>query len=162
MAECTLFAPTLSCTESVCTARVTLSAPAPHYQVDVKELAPFQQAKSLADVRIESLVVNIRENTLSFDPPSLSIYIAPIEVKDPTNPGAKLIGTLPMIMKREVTEVEVEFTKDGQEVLGTFLGQAGSPFNVILGVSLGLSAGEQATGILSSQVTLTAKARAQL
>lgn len=150
----------LRCDGSVCSAVIPVRA---HQTVDIKvQVGAFRSTRRLADVRIQSLLIDVGENTLTVSVPEVSLAVAPSDVTDPGSPSATLLGTVPTIMGKETGEFEVELTDDGKEILGDFVENVGAPFNLIVSTTVELAAGQQAMGKLTGQVALRVKAKPEL
>ncbi len=135
-----------------------------HQTVDLvsqkPELKNIDAATSVLQVTVDSVTYDITANTLDVDTPALSVYVAAGTVMNPDDPGAHLIGTIPLIAKGATqTTVQLQFTDDGQDQLAATLSNFKNPFNVIVGGALNLRAGDLIPhGKLDANVTINAHA----
>ncbi|MEO8548789.1 MAG: hypothetical protein ABI678_02405, partial [Kofleriaceae bacterium] len=97
---------------------------------------------------------------LNIDTPPLSVYVAPMSVMDPEDPMAKLIGTIDVVPAGTTFDARaMEFTADGQDTLTAALADFKNPFNVIVGGTLMLAAGDEVPrGKLAANVHIKAHA----
>jgi len=94
-------------------------------------------------VTIDSLTYGITTNTLNVDTPELAVYVAPMSIMDPKAPEAKMIGTIPPVPAgMTLVDQEIVFTPDGKQQLVAVMNNYKTPFNVIVGSTLTIAAGE--------------------
>jgi hypothetical protein len=91
----------------------------------------------LIKVTIDSITYEITSNTLNFDTPALTVYVAPTSVMDPADPQATPIGTIePVPAGILVTPKDLTFTATGRADLIAAMNNFRSPFNIIVGSTL--------------------------
>ena len=149
--------------DGMCSARVPIGpvgATGVTLAIKLRDVPALRDATSLADLRISRVWVEIANggNTLSVALPEMSLFVAKME----SHPDEVRIGTIPMLKLKDTGEFDLEFTSDGEKQLGTFLANAGSPFNVILRSEILVPAGQQVTGFLSGKIAIQAKAKVNL
>lgn len=135
-----------------------------HTSVDLlMEKPELQQIndKQLIEVEVDDLLYVVAQNTLNVATPELGVYVAPISIMDPTDPLAKQIGTIPAVEPgfTLVTPEKMKFTADGRDNLKAAMGNYKTPFNVIVGASLTIAAGQAVpTGKLDAIIRVRAHA----
>jgi hypothetical protein len=126
-----------------CKARVLVAL---SQQINLIEEKPELQSindQPIINVTIDTVEYRITENTLNFESPEITIYVAPINVISPLNPEARPIGTIaPIEASRQRGWTEVQFTPDGKASLRQFMGDYRSIFNVIVGAWAEIQAGD--------------------
>jgi hypothetical protein len=118
------------------------------------------ELKSLNDepvikVTIDSVTYEIRSNTLNVDTPELDVLIAPTAVVKSSE--ATLIAKLAPVPAMQTTGSpdEVVFTDAGKSQLITMMNSFKTPFNVLLGSSIVIKAGDPVpTGKLEAVVNI--------
>jgi hypothetical protein len=137
---------------------------AAHQTIDLvsqkPELKNLDAATTALSVTVDSVTYEVTSNTLDYDTPELAVYVAASSVMDPSDPGAHLIGTIPLIAKGTTrATVEMRFSDGGQDQLTATLSNFKNPFNVIVGGALELTAGDPIPhGKLDASVTIKAHA----
>jgi hypothetical protein len=117
--------------------------------------------KAVIEVEVDDLLYMVEQNTLNVETPEIGVYVAPMSVMDPTDPQAKKIGTIPTVdaMKSMTTPQKMTFTPDGRDNLKTAMGNFKTPFNVIVGSTLTIAAGQPLpTGRLDAVIRIRAHA----
>jgi hypothetical protein len=111
-------------------------------------------------VTVDSVTYRVPQNTLNVATPVMNVYVAPMSVMDPQDPMARQIGTIPAIAAgATVGMAELAFTADGKQILVDTMSTYKNPFNVIVGSTLAMKAGDPIpTGRLDAVVTITAHA----
>jgi hypothetical protein len=111
-------------------------------------------------VTIDSLQYEITSNTLNVDTPPLTVYVAPMSVMDPKDPQAKPVGTVDAVPAgMTVALKDMTYAPDGKQNLVDTMGNYKNPFNVIVGATLTLKAGDMVpTGKLDATVHIKAHA----
>jgi hypothetical protein len=158
---------TLSCASnaSVCSSAVTQACMAGcsgtcnaaktcDLSLDVSLMQPVNlvmekpELKSINDepvikVTIDSVTYKVTSNTLNVATPTISVYVAPTTVLKP-GPDATLIGTIPPIPANQVISNPqmLMFTPDGKAALVKIMSSFKTPFNVLVGSSLLVTAGQ--------------------
>ena len=124
------------------------------------ELKNVDSATSILQVTVDAVTYEVTANTLDYDTPALAVYVATSSVMNPGDPAAHQIGTIPLIAKGTTrTTVEMQFIDGGQDQLTATLSNFKNPFNVIVGGTLNLSAGDPIPhGKLDANVTIKAHA----
>lgn len=94
-------------------------------------------------VTIDSVNYAVTSNTLNVDTPELKLYVAPMSVMDPKSPEAQEIGTVPAIAAgATVAEMPIVFNETGKAKLVGMMSTYRTPFNVIVGSTLTVTAGQ--------------------
>ena len=111
-------------------------------------------------VTIDSLQYEVTSNTLNVDTPPFELYVAPMTIMDPKDPAALPVGTVdPIPAGMTVALKDMTYTTDGKKNLVTTMGSYKNPFNVIVGATLTLKAGDMVpTGKLDATVHIKAHA----
>ncbi len=108
-------------------------------------------------VSIDSVTYLVTANTLNVDTPAIDVYVAPTSVLEPTDAGAKPIGTIPPIPKMTTTSdpQTLVFTPTGKADLVNIMSMFKTPFNVLVASSLVVQAGQtMPTGKLDALVRI--------
>lgn len=111
-------------------------------------------------VTIDSVTYQVTSNTLNVATPTINVYVAPTTVLKP-GPDATLIGTIPPIPANQVisTPQMLMFTPDGKAALVKIMSSFKTPFNVLVGSSLLVTAGQPVPmGKLESVVQISGHA----
>ena len=97
-------------------------------------------------VTIDSVTYEVTSNTLNVDTPEITVYVAPMSVVkvDPADPQIKAIGTIAPVPKGQVTDKpqSIIFTPAGKAELVNIMSTFKTPFNVLVGSSLVVKAGQ--------------------
>ena len=111
-------------------------------------------------VAIDSLRYAVTSNTLNVATPEMKIYVAPMSVMDPSDPMAKLVGTVaPVPAMMTVAETDMVYADGGKQALIDTMSTYKTPFNVIVGSTLMVKQGDPApTGKLEALVHIKAHA----
>ena len=133
-----------------------------HTQVNLLTEKPELQQindKAVIDVTIDDVTYTVEQNTLNVDTPELAVYVAPVTVMSPTDPNAKRIGTIAAVAAGTTlaTPAKMTFTADGRANLTATMGNYKTPFNLIVGSTLSVSAG---TPVPQGRLDATIKVRA--
>ncbi len=132
-------------------------------QVDLmmeqSELSSIDKEKGIK-VTIDGASYQVTTNTLNVTTPELVIYVAPASVTDPTDPGAKPIGRVAGIAAGQTTgETDIEYTETGKADLAAAMTNFTTPFNLLVGSTLEVSAGDPVpAGSLAAVVRIKAHA----
>jgi hypothetical protein len=115
--------------------------------------------KSVIEVTIDDLTYVVDQNTLNVATPEMQIYVAPMTVMDPKDPMAKQIGTIPAVAPGMTitTAAKMMFTANGRANLTSTMGNFKTPFNIIVGSTLTMTAGMP---VPSGRLDATIKVRA--
>jgi hypothetical protein len=145
---------------NTCTARVLVAL---SQQIDLVQEKPELQTiedQPFIDVTIDAVKYRITENTLNFESPEITIYVAPVNVMSPDNPEAQPVGTIaPIEAGRQVDWIDVLLAPNGEASLRQFMGDYRSLFNVIVGAWAEIRAGdEMPTGRVVAEVRVEAHA----
>ncbi len=85
----------------------------------------------------------ISDNSLSVASPPLMVYVAPATVMSPSDPQARLIGTIPSIAAgTRQPSTELDLDGEARAYLAEVLTDASTPFNLLVGANLELTAGD--------------------
>jgi len=115
----------------------------------VNLLAEKPELKSINDqpvikVTIDSVTYDVRTNTLNVATPELKLFVAPMSVMDPKSAEAIEIGTIPPVEAgATATQQMIQFTAEGRARLISVMSTFKTPFNVIVGSTLTVTAGQQ-------------------
>jgi hypothetical protein len=95
-------------------------------------------------VTIDRVTYEVTSNTLNVATPEIGVYVGPMSVMDPKDPLAKKIGIIPMVSAGMTTPQpqKMMFTADGRANLTATMGNFKTPFNVIVGSTLSMTAGQ--------------------
>ena len=99
--------------------------------------------KAVIEVEIDDITYLVEQNSLNVATPEIGVYVAPVSVMDPNDAMAKRIGTIPPVEAgmTTATPAKMMFTADGRANLTTAMGNFKTPFNIIVGSTLTMSAG---------------------
>jgi hypothetical protein len=112
-------------------------------------------------VEIDTVTWEVTMNTLTVDTPTMTVFVAPMSVMDPSSPDAKAVGTIRAVTAGEVTDgpQDIAFTPTGKADLIATMSTFKTPFNVIVGSTLTVSAGDSfPQGRLDAVVNIRAHA----
>jgi hypothetical protein len=112
-------------------------------------------SEPLIKVTIDSVTYAVTGNSLNVDTPELTIYVAPTTVVTPKDALATPIGTIASVpaMHTTTTPEPLVFTSTGRAQLVSIMSSFKTPFNVLLGASIIVTAGEPVpTGKLDAVV----------
>ena len=151
------------CNANTQTCDLTLEV-ALHQPVNLVEERP--ELKSINDepvikVTIDSVTYEVTQNSLNVATPPMQLYVAPISVMDPNDPQAKEIGTIEAAAPGFVTDgpQDIAFTATGKAELIDMMSTYQTPFNVLVGSTLVVTAGQPVpTGKLAAVVHIKAHA----
>ncbi|HET6611027.1 MAG TPA: hypothetical protein VFG83_03525 [Kofleriaceae bacterium] len=95
-------------------------------------------------VTVDRVYYNVVANTFEqVMMPPLSLYVAPRTVMSPGDPQAEMVGTIPAIAPGTTPQdVDVDFSGTGAEALRKHIGDWQTPFNIIVGGTVTLEAGD--------------------
>jgi len=95
-------------------------------------------------VTIDSVTWEVTANTLNTATPPMTVFVAPMSVMDPTSPDAKAIGTISGVEPGEVTDgpQQLAFTATGKAELVAAMSTFKTPFNIIVGATITVTAGQ--------------------
>jgi hypothetical protein len=116
--------------------------------------------KPAIKVTIDSVTYDVTSNSLNVDTPELTLYVAPMSVVKSTDSKAKPIGTIAAVPAGWVTEHSeaIKFTATGKAELVNIMNTFKTPFNVLVGSSLLVTAEPVPTGKLDAIVHIKAHA----
>jgi len=99
---------------------------------------------SLVSVTVDRVTFSVRENTLNREMPPLTVAVAPQGVMSIHDGEAEEVGTIPAIPAgTTVAEAELKLSANGQTVLAERMRDYKTPFNLLVGASIALRAGEE-------------------
>lgn len=151
-----------SCDGTYCEATIVVSL---WHTIDLEDSnhEEFQRIENqpVLSVDVDDATYSVNENTFNIASPELGVYVAPRTVMDHGSPEAHLIGTIAALDAGDrVQDEKLEFTDGGRERLEGFLADYQTPFNLIVGGRLDLSAGDVVPrGVLRAEVDVSAVAR---
>jgi hypothetical protein len=97
-------------------------------------------------VTIDSVTYEVLSNTLDVATPEVTVYVAPMAVvtADPKDPQVKAIGTIAPVPAGQTTNgpQPIMFTPTGKAALVAIMSTFKTPFNVLVGASIVVSAGQ--------------------
>lgn len=147
-------------TTSTCDLRLLISV---HQTVDL--LADEPNLSTIADqsvihVRIDKVTYEVTANTLDTATPAMNVYVASMSAIDANDSSAKQVATIPPIpAKTTVPAADIEFTTTGKQSLIDTMGNFKTPFNLIVGSAIDVTAGQSLpTGKLDANVHIRAHA----
>jgi hypothetical protein len=152
-----------TCDASVHTCNLGLEI-AVHQTVDLlteePQLKSVDDATSILTVTIDAMTYEVTANSLDINTPELQVYLAPMSIMDPHDPMAQQIGSIAIVQAGAMlAPTDMRFTDTGRDVLAQMLANFKNPFNVIVGGTLMLHAGDLVpTGKLDANVHITAHA----
>jgi hypothetical protein len=139
------------CASGSCEAQVPESVSSPiNLAQQVGQLATFP-GHSLLDVSIKSITYTVSDNTLNVDVPSMSIYLAPDGVTDPTDSRAQLFGTVPPIPAGTNPSGSVQKTSNADAIFQMFAKNVSTTFNIIAATTVVVAPG---TPVPSGHITV--------
>jgi hypothetical protein len=152
----------LDCNAGTCEASIPESASSTvDLAMQVPQLNGFA-GSALSDVTISKITYSVSNNTMNIDLPAMTIYLAPQDVTDPTNPRAIVLGTtMPIPKMTNPTNQSVMLVQNASAVFSMFTSNVSTPFNIIAATTVKLQAGEpvpsgavtlSVTGALSAQI----------
>jgi hypothetical protein len=135
-----------SCT-AVCGSGGTCQGHVPvtaHEDYDLSKDSGFQQYanQSVLSVEVTALYFQIAQNSLNVATPVLNVYLGPQTITSPSDPAAKLIGTIASIPARQSGRFDVTFAAGGQAVLTESLNDFKTPRRVLVSGDLVITAGQ--------------------
>jgi hypothetical protein len=138
------------------------------------EVAAYQMVNLLSDrpsleslanetgvtVTVDSVQYEVTDNTLNIATPPITVYVAPMSATQPTDAGVIAIATIGSVAPKAVTaSTNLSFLDGGQAALTAALSDFKDPFNVIVGATIDLAAGDPLpTGKLDATVQINAHA----
>jgi hypothetical protein len=95
-------------------------------------------------VTIDSVTYEVLSNTLNVDTPTITVYVAPMSVVKVSDPQVKVIGTIAPVPAGQTTPSPqpIMFTPTGKAALVNIMSTFKIPFNVLVGASIVVSAGQ--------------------
>jgi hypothetical protein len=142
----------LACPAGTCEAQIPVSTHSSvNLAMQVGQLATFP-GHSLLNVSIQSITYTVSNNTLNVDLPTISIYLAPDGVTDPTDPSAELFGTVPPIAAGTDPSGTVQKTSNADAVFEKYTKNVSTTFNIIAAATVLIDGG---TPVPNGQITVT-------
>jgi hypothetical protein len=94
-------------------------------------------------VTVDSVTYAVTSNTLNVETPTIDVYVAPTSALNPSDPGTKLIGTIPAIPAMATSDFQaLVFTPTGKADLVNIMSTFKTPFNVLVASHLVIRAGQ--------------------
>jgi hypothetical protein len=132
-----------SCDGTNCKALIAVSLFTPINLYDEKPELQTIDDQPLVTVTVNRVAYDVTENTLSIDTPELTVYVAPANAVTTGDPQARAIGTVASIpAMTQLTDAEVNLTPEGRDTLRQYMKDYKTPFNILVGTSVELSAGD--------------------
>ena len=132
-----------TCDGSFCQAAVFVSL---FDQVDLFSEKPELQKiddQPLLKVSLSRISYDVMENTLNIASPEMMVYVGPQTVQSPGDPQAVAFARIaPVPAGTTVLNQDVELIASGQQALRDLMSDYRTPFNIILGTQLQVSAGD--------------------
>ena len=101
------------------------------------------EGRPLRTVTIDDVAFTVSENTLNVDSPALTVSVAPTGVMSVGGGGAEAVGIIPSLPPGEtISEESIELTPRGQIVLANRMREYQTPFNLVVGSTVLLRAGD--------------------
>lgn len=149
-----------SSTTSTCDLRLEIAV---HQTVDVLTEQPQLTSvseQSVIHVAIDRVTYDVSANTLDTATSAMNVYIAPISVTDTRDPAVKQVATIPPIpAQTTVSGADWMYTAMGKQLLSDALGNFKTPFNIIVGSAIDVTAGHPIpSGRLDASVHVRAHA----
>lgn len=149
-----------SCNTRTCDLSLDISLAQPvNLLTEQPELKSFSN-QSVIKVGIDSVTYEVAVNTLNVASPELTVYVAPMSVLI-ADDQATAIGTIPPIPAHQTITAPqaIVFTAAGRDKLVNVMSAFKTPFNVLVGSSILLTAGQAVpTGQLDAVVHITGHA----
>ncbi|HWM87158.1 MAG TPA: hypothetical protein VNO33_15000 [Kofleriaceae bacterium] len=122
------------------------------------------EGEPLVSVTIDRVTFAVSENTLSVPSPALTVSVAPAGVMSVAGGGAEVVGTIPALEAGEtVADAAIELNANGQTVLARRMLEYQTPFNLVLGTTVELRAGDPVpSGRLVTDIKVKAHANTGL
>lgn len=152
-----------SCSASTNTCELQLQVSAMR-QIDLaKEQSELQSidGTTAIHVTIDDATYLIDQNDLNVATPMLTIYVAPAEITEPSDPAVTAIGTIPSIAAGTITAgpQAIEYTATGKADLTAALKSWSTPFNLLVGATIVVRDGEPVPiGAANARVRIKAHA----
>lgn len=100
------------------------------------------EGEPLQTVTIDEVTFAVSENTLNVSSPELTVSVASAGVMT-AGGGAQAVGTIPALAPGETVKAQkLEFTADGQALLAGRMREYLTPFNLVVGSTVKLRAGD--------------------
>jgi hypothetical protein len=129
--------------ENICELSLDISGRQPVDLVMEKPELKSINDEPIIKVVIDSVTYDVPTNTLNIDTPEITLYVAPTSVIKSNDPMAKAIGTIPPIPAGTTTSAQsVKFTPTGRADLIAAMGSFKTPFNVLIGSSIVITASQ--------------------
>lgn len=133
------------------------------HTIDLAEDTPELQeieGQRLVGVTVDRVSFTVSENTLNVTSPPLTVSVAPQGVISTGGRDADEVGTIPAIKRgMTVTDADLELTTNGQVNLAKWMRDYQTPFNLIVGATVQLRAGDDVpSGRLVMSVKVSAHA----
>lgn len=112
------------------------------------------------EVAVDRVNYQVEENTLNFDTPQIDLYVAPQTVMNPSDPQAQAVGSIPAVPAgSQIGRMNLLLTGEGEGELRAFMGDYRTPFNLIVGTSITIRAGDSMPqGRIATAVSVDAHA----
>jgi hypothetical protein len=158
----------LRCGGDSCEANIYISVASP---VDVRmQNSNIKTVKKLADITLDKIDITVRQNSLAFDIPAMTLYLAPKDVSDPkTAPDPSRVSemaTIEAIPQGSTAAPRVTLTESGKRAFAIFASNAEEPFNFIATTTVKLAAGWKPPSspgdqVLDLKISVFARAKPQ-
>ncbi len=127
--------------------------------VEKPELSEIE-GQPILDVTIKKVWFDVVENTLTVDTPEMTVLVAPANVMSSGSPQALEVGTIPVVAAGDlVEEGQLQLLPDGEKNLKAFMKDYETPFNIILGSTVLVKAGDPVPmGLVRAEVNVAATA----
>jgi hypothetical protein len=99
-----------------------------------QEAPEFQSLadQSVLSVAVDAIYFDIGTNTLNVDTPEMQVVFGPQSITAASDPGAELVGTIPVLKAGTTGRVNVVFAPQGQAVMKKYFDNFKTPFRVLV------------------------------
>jgi hypothetical protein len=141
---CTMNCSGVCSADNTCQLSLDISGRQPVDLVSEKPELKSINDEPVIKVMLDSVTYDITTNTLNIDTPEITLYVAPTSVVRSNDPLAKAIGTIPAIPAGTTTtsSQSIKFTPTGRADLVAAMSSFKTPFNVLVGSSIVVTASQ--------------------
>jgi hypothetical protein len=150
---------TTSCDNAVCTAHVPVqTSQTLNLKAEVPQLSSVN-SQTLADITLESMSYTV-VNSTTVTIPEITLYLAPQNVTDPSDPSAQKFGTVPAVAAGKTANGDVIKEPGADDLFISYGHNFGTPFNFIAATTVVIPSGTAVSG--TADVTISGKIAAKL
>ena len=145
---------------ATCKVRVSVALSESINLVEEKPELQTIENQPFLKVTIDQVVYEVLENSLNFDSPEISVYVAPQNVMSPDSGDARLVGVIESVpAMRQLQSTAMVLSNEGEGNLKDMMGDYRSVFNIIAGTSVEIGEGmPMPSGRAVARVTVDAHA----